>query len=119
MRGAPIEGATSPSSPEELLAAVVNGWRLSDVVPRTLDLVERDPLASGGRFPGDLVRGLMELPGSFWGRAPRLYARYRAALRANACARQQLPPESRTAFWSPLDDVVVPCHPPPSREVVP
>ncbi|GLC25156.1 hypothetical protein [Roseisolibacter agri] len=103
--GTEVAEASPPPAPEELLAAVVNGWRLSDVVPSTLDLVERDPLASGGRFPGDLVRGLMELPGSFWGRAPRLYARYRAVLRASADARRRLPPESRLAFWGPLDDV--------------
>jgi len=60
-------------------------------------------LASGGRFPGDLVRGLMEVPGAFWRRQPRLYDRYQAALRACAAARRRLPAEQRMAFWEPLD----------------
>ncbi|MDF1506085.1 hypothetical protein [Roseisolibacter sp. H3M3-2] len=88
----------------ELLAAVVAGRSLGAVVPRLLDLAERDPLASAGRFPSDVVRGLMEVPGSFWGRHPDLYARYQAALRASAAARRRLPADARLAFWGPLDD---------------
>jgi hypothetical protein len=91
------------ASAAELLEALVNGWCLSAVVPLALDGVERDPLASGGCFPGDVLRGLMEVPGSFWGRHPRLYDRYRAALRASAAARRRLPAEQRMAFWAPLD----------------
>ena len=91
------------TSPGELLEALVNGWCLSAAVPIALDVVERDPLASGGCFPGDLVRGLMEVPGGFWGRYPRLYDRYLAALRASAMARRRLPPEQRMTFWNALD----------------
>jgi hypothetical protein len=91
------------TSPGELLVALVNGWCLSAVVPIALDVTERDSLASGGCFPGDLVRGLMEVPGGFWGRHPRLYDRYQAVLRGCAAARRRLPPEHRMAFWAPLD----------------
>lgn len=91
------------ASASELLESLVNGWCPGAVVPLALDRVERDPLASGGCFAGDLVRGLMEVPGSFWGRHPRLYDRYQAALRASAAARRRLPPAERMAFWSPLD----------------
>jgi hypothetical protein len=95
----PLAGASAA----ELLEALVNGWCLSAIVPLALDAVECDLSASGGRFPGDLLRGLMEVPGAFWGRYPRLYDRYQAALRASAAARRRLPAEQRMAFWAPLD----------------
>jgi hypothetical protein len=87
-----------------LLDAVVNGRCLAGTVPLVLKAAERDPLASGGRFAGDLVRGLMEVPGSFWARYPALYARYQLVLRASADARRALPIEQRMQFWVPLAD---------------
>ena len=91
------------SSPREVLAALVAGAELSAVVPLALDLVERDPLLSAGRFPGDLLRGLMAVPGQLWGRHPWMYERYQAALRAGAALRRHLPLEQRMAFWDALD----------------
>jgi hypothetical protein len=87
----------------ELLEALVRGLCLSAVVPVALDAVERAPLASAGCFPGDVLRGLMEVPGGFWARHPRLYDRYRSALRAGAAARRQLPRDQRMTFWAALD----------------
>lgn len=87
----------------ELLVALVRGECLSAVVPMVLDVVELTPLASAGCFPGDLLRGLMEVPGRFWSRYPRWYDRYRDALRAGAALRRRLPPEQRMEFWSVLD----------------
>jgi hypothetical protein len=86
----------------ELLRALVNGWCLEAVVPIALTRAEQNPLANAGRFDGDLVRGLMEVPGAFWGRHPRLYDRYREALRRNAALRRRMPAEERMKFWSPL-----------------
>jgi hypothetical protein len=94
----------SPSAPRDgLLVALVQRQRLAAVVPLVLDILQDDPLASAGRFRGDLLRGLMEVPDRFWGRHPQLYERYRAALRAGAGARRQLPPEDRLQFWGPLE----------------
>ena len=87
----------------DLLVALVRGSRLGAVVPAALDLVRQDPLASVGHFRGDLLRGLMEVPGSFWGRHPGLFDRYRDALRAAAMQRLGLPPDQRLDFWKPLD----------------
>jgi hypothetical protein len=86
----------------DVLVALVQRSRLRVAVPAALALVELDPLASAGLFGGDLVRGLMEVPGSFWVRHPLLFARYRAALRACAVERRALPPEHRLDFWAPL-----------------
>ena len=91
------------ASGRDLLIALVHGSCLSAVVPMALDLVERDPLHTVGLFRGDLLRGLMEVPGSFWGSYPRLYDRYRTALRAGADLRRRLPPGERMEFWSLLD----------------
>ncbi len=89
-------------SRQELLTSLINGWRLPIVVPAVLEIVEREPLASAGGFGGDLLRGLMEVPGSFWSQHHRLFARYRAAVRAGALARRALPPGLRSEFWNPL-----------------
>ena len=86
-----------------LLAALALGLWLEVAVPLALDVVERDPVATAGLFRGDVMRGLMEVPGPFWGRHPPLYTRYRRALRASVAARRDLPFEERMQFWLPLD----------------
>ena len=91
------------ASRRHLLVALVQEQWLEAVVPMTMEIVEGDPLESAGCFAGDLVRGLMEVPGHFWVRHPRLYERYRRALRSAAVARRQLTPEARMEFWSVLD----------------
>src|SRR5918993_3696781 len=88
------------ASGRDLLVALVHGSCLAAAVPLTLALVERDPLATAGYFRGDLLRGLMEVPGTFWGSYPRLYDRYQAALRAGAECRRSLPRDERMEFWS-------------------
>jgi hypothetical protein len=102
--------AISETSLHEVLTALVNGWCLSAVVPIALARVERDPLVSAGSFDGDLMRGLMEVSGAFWGRHPRLYDRYRAALRQSAAMRRRLPAEERMRFWSPIESPREPPH---------
>lgn len=87
----------------QLLASLVQGRSLASVVPWALELVEREPLLCAAQFPGDLLRGLMEVPDRFWSRNPVLYRRHRAALRAAAALRRTLPPADRMTFWEPLD----------------
>lgn len=99
-------------TPADLLDALQHGWGLSYVVPRVLEHVAADPLASAGTFPGDLLRGLMEVRTAFWSRYPRLYAQYRDALRAGAVARRALPHEQRLDFW--LHTARAPLHAPPA-----
>lgn len=84
----------------DLLAAALSGCGLPYVVPLMLERLEADPLASAGWFAGDLLRGLLEVPASFWARHPRLYARFRECLRAGAMARRGLPPDERAHFWT-------------------
>ena len=87
----------------DLVAALVRGIDLQRMVPAAIDLVERDPLISAGRFSGDVLRALMEVPGGFWSRHTDLFDRYRAALRVAAALRRDLPVERRFEFWEPLD----------------
>jgi CDI immunity proteins len=94
----------------DLLVALVSSSRLSSAVAPAIEMVERDPLASAGCFRGDLLRGLMEVPGSFWRRAPDLYDRYRRALRAGAALRRRMPQQERMEFWSALDRRTLATH---------
>jgi hypothetical protein len=87
----------------DILVALMQGLSLDAVVPAALDLVDRDPLISVGHFRGDVLRGLMEVPGSFWGHHAGLFDRYRAALRAGAIQRRALPPDERLDFWKPIE----------------
>jgi hypothetical protein len=107
MRRTEDERPDAPVAPEPLhadvLAALAHGLWLTVAVPLALDVVERDPLATAGFFRGDVMRGLLEVPGPFWGRHPRLYARYRGALRASVALRRDLPHDERMQFWLPLD----------------
>ncbi len=93
----PALGGRTPEA--TLLGALERGAALEAVVPRVLELLASDPLISGGRFPGDLLRALTEVDAHFWSRHPRLYGQYREALRAGALARLHLPPERRLDFW--------------------
>lgn len=88
---------------ERLLRALLTGTGLELAVPTALAAVERDPLATCGRFRGDTLRGLMEVPGLFWTRHPRWYARYLVALRTAAGARRRLPEEERMEFWNTME----------------
>lgn len=88
---------------EALLAALLSGSSLDAAVPTALALVERDPLATCGRFRGDALRALMEVPGLFWTRHPHWYARYLMALRTAAGARRRLPDDERMEFWNTLE----------------
>jgi hypothetical protein len=88
-----------PQHPD-LIAALVHGRDLDTAVPAALHLVRQNPLASAGQFAGDVLRALMEVPGSFWGRYPQMFDSYQAALRAGAVQRRALPPDARLDFWS-------------------
>lgn len=76
-------------------------WQ-AGVLRRTIECLERDPLAAAGAFPGDLLRRLMELPPRVWVGEPALYLRYRAVLRAAALARRNAPDAVRRGFWRDL-----------------
>jgi hypothetical protein len=77
-----------------------------DALERAIALLEREPLASAGVFPGDLLRRLIDLPSGAWARHGDLYPRFREIVRMAALARRELPEELRGAFWSALPDRV-------------
>jgi hypothetical protein len=56
-----------------------------------IELLEREPLASAGEFPGDLLRRLIGLPPRVWAAQGDLHQRYRQVFRAAAASRQALP----------------------------
>ena len=84
----------------DLLKALHHRADLHEVVPMVLDVIEHDPLASAGSFRGDLLRALIELPAAFWHDDPASFQRYKAAVRAGAIARLELPRSERMAFWT-------------------
>ena len=95
--------ANADVAPRALLQALVQGSLLSEVVPRTLSILEQAPLASAGCFRGDLLRALLAVPATFWSRQPALYQRYRTVLHDGAALRWSLDPAERDEFWSSLD----------------
>jgi hypothetical protein len=98
---APVRRAAHPD-PTAILYDLVGGRRLAIVVPAALELVEREPLASGGFFRGDILRGLMEVPGHFWWRSPDLLERYACALQAAVTLRLSLTAADWARFCAPI-----------------
>lgn len=85
-----------------LLSALPSQQSLAGIVPRVLPILERDPLACGGHFPGDLLRALMEIGGTYWVKHEHDYARYRAVLRRAALERRGNSRVEHSAFWTEL-----------------
>jgi hypothetical protein len=69
-----------------------------------IELLEREPLASAGEFPGDLLRRLIDLPAPVWAREHDLHPRYCEIVRAAALLRRSLPENQRRAFWRSLPE---------------
>jgi hypothetical protein len=69
-----------------------------------IELLEREPLACAGEFPGDLLRRLIDLPAGVWAREHDLHPRYREIVRVAALARRGLPEKERGAFWRALPE---------------
>lgn len=87
----------------ELLSSMVDGNDLAQAVRATLAVLEEDPVATGGRFRGDLLRALMRVGGRHWSAHPGDYDRYRAALRNAALLRRGLVEPANMEFWTPLE----------------
>lgn len=94
----------SPAQPRVVYDALADPARRAAAVTRALDILAREPLASAGAFPGDLVRRLMDLPPAFWREHPALDVRYRAAVRAAALARRAAHESARRGFWRDLPE---------------
>ena len=91
------------TSPIKLLAALIDGSCSAAIVPMTLTIVERNPMASAGYLEGDLLRGLMEVSGHFWTQCPALYERYCAVVRRGALMRRGKQEEESMKFWTAID----------------
>lgn len=50
----------------DLRVLIAGQQGLAHVVPLALDILARDPDASGGRFAGDLLASVERLPSGFW-----------------------------------------------------
>lgn len=103
-QSAPARGTAPVASAVQVFNALAAGCPRPRVLARALVLLEGDPLLSAGAFPGDLVRRLMDVPGSVWARNPLLYRRYQAIVRAAALARLRAPRVAQRAFWGELPD---------------
>lgn len=63
--------------------SIASRHRLDTIVPLTLDQVERDPLAEGDFYPGDLLDALIRrVPDSYWQTHKDQRARVRAVAQA-------------------------------------
>src|SRR3954470_19870699 len=114
--GPPTYGSSLVTNAHRLRRVPLKEYRLEDLrlmigqriglpslVPRALDRLEVDPLASGDFYPGDLLSSVARLPDAFWMTHRRSIPRAIRAIDA-ALARvhkvdtaDQLPDELRTA----------------------
>jgi hypothetical protein len=104
VRAAPARRTVREASAAQVFNALAAGCPRPRVLVRALALLEKNPLLSAGAFPGDLLRRLMDVPGSTWARNPLLYHRYQTIVRAAALARLRAPRVAQRAFWGELPD---------------
>ncbi|MFJ9783386.1 contact-dependent growth inhibition system immunity protein [Amycolatopsis sp. NPDC101161] len=57
-------------SAEDLRLLLLQRVSIELLVPLALDLLERDPLAEGDCYPGDLLVALLKVPPAHWRRHP-------------------------------------------------
>lgn len=60
---------------EELRLAIGQGMGIQFLLPFALEELERDPLAEGDLFPGDLLRSVLGIDVEHWRRDPNLHRR--------------------------------------------
>jgi hypothetical protein len=53
---------------EDLRIMIGQRTGLAHLVPLALDILERDPLAAGDYYPGDLLKSVLDVPAEFWRR---------------------------------------------------
>ena len=66
---------------EDLRIMIGQAIGLPFLIPIALEVVEREPLAEGDYYPGDLLKSLLGVDGAFWRREARWADRLRAVLR--------------------------------------
>ncbi|WP_225731092.1 MULTISPECIES: contact-dependent growth inhibition system immunity protein [unclassified Nocardia] len=72
---------------------------ISVLLPRALDVLERDPLAEGDYYPGDLLVAALKIPEGEWAANPNLVTRLRAVI-------DQLTQRDDLDIYFPSDDEI-------------
>ncbi len=65
-------------SAENLRIMIEQGAGLAFLVPIALEMLEREPLAEGDFYPGDLLYSMLGVPAAFWRQQPEWRDRLRA-----------------------------------------
>jgi hypothetical protein len=78
LRTVPVADLTT----ENLRLLIGQQVGLSVLVPLAVQQLQRDPLAEGDYYPGDLLASLLRLPASFWADNPALAGRLRLLVSA-------------------------------------
>ncbi len=76
LRGKPV----GQFSVEDLRIMIGQGIGLRHLVPLALEALEREPLAQGDYYPGDLLGSVLGVAGEFWAREWEWRDRLRAVL---------------------------------------
>jgi hypothetical protein len=85
---------------EDLRLLIGQKIGLSVLLPLALERLERDPLAEGDRYAGDLLAAVLRVNSDFWRRHPDLHTRLEGVvLRLTAEQREEVRP-SLDAFES-------------------
>jgi CDI immunity proteins len=66
---------------EELRLLLNQGIGIAFVLPLAVDVLERDPLAEGDFYPGDLLQSVLNVSTEYWSAHPRLKKRLESSLR--------------------------------------
>lgn len=65
---------------EDLRLLLAQQLGLDILIPRTLTLLEQDPLLEGDYYPGDVLVALLKVPSSYWSAKPAQLARVKQVI---------------------------------------
>ena len=65
---------------EDLRIMIGQGIGLSLLVPLAVECLEKDPLAAGDYYPGDLLHVMLQAGDAFWAQHPDSFQRFRKAV---------------------------------------
>jgi hypothetical protein len=91
-------------SVEDLRIMIGQGIGLPFLIPLALDVLDREPLAEGGFYPGDLLRSCLAVEPAFWDAAPALCSRLRRIIaELSAVPRELVQPVASFKAYEPAD----------------
>lgn len=89
-------------TPSDIHLTIARGVGLQNLIPKALDLLDRDPFLEADYYPGDLLITVCKVDDAFWHNTPDLRRRAVTILDAALERAKQLDVTDRHQVWPEL-----------------